>query len=53
LIEAAAGHLCTVLLSSTVVEKVEVTIEKSTPPIPGSTGQALVSFSRDRKWLKK
>jgi dihydroneopterin aldolase len=52
LIEAAAGHLCTVLLENTAAEKVEVTIEKSTPPIPGFTGQALVSLLRDRKWLE-
>ncbi len=53
LIEAIAGRLCTVLLENTGAEKVEVTVEKSTPPIPGFTGQALVTLSRDQKWLKK
>lgn len=53
LIEAAAGNLCTVLLSNTDAEKVEVTIEKTTPPIPDFTGQALVTLLRDRQWLEK
>jgi len=53
LIEAAAGHLCTVLLRSTAAEKVEVRVEKSTPPIPGFTGQAQVTLLRDRQWLQK
>lgn len=53
LIEAAAGHLCTVLLSGTTAEKVEVTVEKTTPPIPGFTGQALVTLTRDRQWLQQ
>lgn len=52
LIEALAGHLCSVLLSKTSAEKVEVTVEKSTPPIPDFTGQALVTLQRDRQWLK-
>ncbi len=52
LIEAAAGHLCTVLLDKTMAEKVEVVVEKTTPPIPGFTGQALVRLVRDRQWLK-
>lgn len=52
LIEAAAGHLCTVLLSNTVADKVEVAVEKTTPPIPGFTGQAQVIMMRDRQWLE-
>ncbi len=52
LIEAAAGHLCTVLLKNTDAQSVEVTVEKTTPPIPGFTGQASVTLLRDRKWLE-
>ena len=52
LIEAVAGHLCSVLLSNTEAAEVEVKVEKSTPPIPGFTGQALVIMRRDRQWLK-
>ena len=52
LIEAAAGHLCTVLLENTAALKVEVTVEKTTPPIAGFTGQAQVKLMRDRQWLK-
>ncbi len=51
LIEAAAGNLCKVLLTETDAAEVEVKIEKSTPPIPGFTGQAFVIMARDRAWL--
>ncbi len=51
LIEKAAGHLCTVLLESLAVDSVEITVEKTTPPIAGFTGQAAVTLVRDRSWL--
>lgn len=52
LIEAVAGRLCSVLLENLGVEAVEVTVEKSTPPIPGFHGQAAVTLRRDRLWLE-
>jgi dihydroneopterin aldolase len=51
LIEAVAGHLCTVLLQNLPIDCVEVTVEKTNPPIPGFTGQALVTLVRGRDWL--
>ncbi len=51
LIERAAGHLCFVLLKSLDIGAVEVTVEKTNPPIPGFTGQAAVILRRDRRWL--
>ena len=52
LIEAAAGYLCTVLLKNTLAGKVEVTVETTTPPIPGFTGQAKVIMMRDHQWIQ-
>ena len=51
LIEKVAGNLCSVLLKSLVIDSVEVTVEKSNPPIPGFNGQAAVTLHRDRSWL--
>ncbi len=51
LIEKAAGRLCAVLLDSLNIDSVEVTVEKTNPPIPGFTGQAAVTLHRDRSWL--
>ena len=51
LIESVAGRLCTVLLENLPITAVEVTVEKSNPPIPGFTGQALVTLLRDKEWL--
>lgn len=52
LIEKAAGRLCTVLLESLTVDSVEVTVEKTNPPIRGFNGQAAVTLRRDRGWLQ-
>ncbi len=52
LIEAVAGRLCSVLLENMAVESVAVTVEKTTPPIPGFHGQAAVTLHRDRSWLE-
>ena len=53
LIERAAGQLCAVLLKFLTVDSVEVTVEKSNPPIPGFNGQASVTLHRDRQWLSE
>lgn len=51
LIEALAGHLCTILLRELPLEKVEVTVQKPNPPIPNFLGSACVTLVRDRTWL--
>ena len=51
LIEKAAGYLCSALLKALKIDSVEVTVEKTNPPIPGFTGQAAVTLHRDRQWL--
>lgn len=48
LIEALAGHLCEVLLRELPVQKVAVTVQKTSPPIPDFRGWASVTLERDR-----
>jgi dihydroneopterin aldolase len=52
LIEALAGELCRVLLQNMPVEKVLVRVHKPQAPIPDFLGQATVTLTRDRSWLK-
>ena len=52
LIEALAGHLCSVLLAAFPVQKVCLQVRKPNPPIPNFLGEATVSLERDRTWFE-
>lgn len=53
LIESLAEHLCRRVLEDLPARKVEVTVIKEKPPIPGFTGEASVILRRDRSWLEE